>query len=94
MTDRPAFLPNWVSPPGDTIADALEARGWTPGELAQQLGATPEHVSALLRGEASLSPEVGEGLSRVLGSTPAFWLTREARYRAAVVRLAAGAATG
>ena len=38
MTDLDApFAPDWVSPPGDTIADVLEERGWTQAEFARRL---------------------------------------------------------
>jgi HTH-type transcriptional regulator / antitoxin HigA len=29
------FTPDWVSPPGDTIADILEERDWTQAQLAE-----------------------------------------------------------
>jgi HTH-type transcriptional regulator / antitoxin HigA len=34
-TTRP-FSPDWVSPPGDTIADVLQERDWTQAELAER----------------------------------------------------------
>lgn len=39
------FTPDWVSPPGDTIADLLEERDWTQAQLADRLGYTKKHVS-------------------------------------------------
>lgn len=89
MTDSTNFAPDWVSPPGDTIADLLEERGWTHNELAERIGFTPKHVNALLKGTATISPDAAERLSRVLGSTPDFWLVREAHYQAAMERRSA-----
>lgn len=86
MTDSITFAPDWVSPPGDTIADLLEERGWTHSELAERTGFTPKHVNALLKGAATISPDAAERLARVLGSTPDFWLVREAHYQAAIER--------
>lgn len=77
---------DWLSPPGDTIEDLLEERGWTKGELAERLGRTPKHVSELVSGVAPISAETAAKLSRVLGSTPEFWLEREGQYRAALER--------
>ena len=38
MTDpNTPFLPDWVSPPGETISDIAEERGWSQGELASVL---------------------------------------------------------
>ena len=34
MTET-AFALDWVSPPGETIADVLDERGWTQAELAE-----------------------------------------------------------
>lgn len=76
----------WISPPGETIADLLDERGWSKSEFAERLGCTPKHVSQLLAGHAPIHAEMAASLSRVLGSTPEFWLEREARYRAALDR--------
>ncbi len=91
MTDIGRFQPDWASPPGDSILDALEERGWTQVELAQRTGVTTKHVSDLVHGRASLSADMAGLLSRVLGSTPQFWLTREAHYRAALAMRAEAA---
>lgn len=79
-----AFAPNWLSPTGDTIADILEERGWTQAELANRTGFTRKHVNDLVQGRASVTPDAASRLETVLGSTAAFWLRREAQYRAAL----------
>nr|WP_238360686.1 HigA family addiction module antitoxin [Iningainema tapete] len=76
------FTPDWVSPPGDTIADLLEERDWTQAQLADRLGYTEKHISLLINGKAPINEETALKLERVLGSTAAFWLSREAQYRA------------
>jgi HTH-type transcriptional regulator / antitoxin HigA len=78
------FTPDWVSPPGDTIADLLEERDWTQAQLAECLGYTTKHISLLINGKAPLNEETAVKLEQVLGSTAAFWLKREAQYRAAL----------
>ncbi|BAY91435.1 MULTISPECIES: HigA family addiction module antitoxin [unclassified Tolypothrix] len=85
-TTRP-FTPDWVSPPGDTIADFLEERDWTQVQLAERLGYTTKHISQLINGKAPINEETAMKLERVLGSTAAFWLNREAQYRAALARI-------
>jgi len=84
-TTRP-FIPDWVFPPGDTIADLLEERDWTQAQLAEDLGYTTKHISLLINGKVSINEETALKLERVLGSTSAFWLRREAQYRAALAR--------
>ncbi len=81
------FTPDWVSPPGETIADLLEERDWTQAQLAERLGYTTKHISLLINGKASINEETALKLERVLGSTAAFWLNREAQYRAHLLRL-------
>ena len=86
MTDTRPFRPDWVSVPGDTIADLLEERGWSQQELATRTDFTKKHVNDLVRGKVPISPEAAQRLSTVLGSTTEFWLTREAKYRAGLER--------
>jgi HTH-type transcriptional regulator/antitoxin HigA len=76
------FQPDWVSPPGDTIAEHLGERGWTQAELATRTGYTEKHVSQLIAGEVSLTDDAAERLARVLGPSMEFWLTLEAQYQA------------
>lgn len=80
------FNPDWVIPPGATIADLLEERGWSQTEFASRIGYTKKHVNLLIQGKASLSEEAAIKLERVLGSTVNFWLNREALYREAIAR--------
>jgi HTH-type transcriptional regulator/antitoxin HigA len=82
-----SFTPDWVSPPGETIADLLEERDWTQVQLAERLGYTTKHISLLINGKASITEETALKLERVLGSTTAFWLNREAQYRAQLAKV-------
>ncbi|MGK7945726.1 MAG: HigA family addiction module antitoxin [Microcystaceae cyanobacterium] len=88
MTDTMlAFTPDWVSPPGDTIADLLEEKDWTQAQLAERLGYTTKHISQLINGKAPISEETALKLERVLGSSADFWLNREAQYRAKLAKM-------
>ncbi len=80
------FNPDWIVPPGITIADLLKERGWTQIEFALRINFTPKHVNLLIKGKAAINEETALRLERVLGSTVGFWLTREARYREALTR--------
>ncbi|WP_018402833.1 helix-turn-helix domain-containing protein [Marinobacter gelidimuriae] len=84
-----AFAPDWVSPPGESILDISEERGWTQAELAQRLGYTEKHVSQLINGKVLLSVDAALRLERVVGGTVDFWLTREANYQNHKARLEA-----
>jgi HTH-type transcriptional regulator / antitoxin HigA len=68
------FSPDWISPPGDTIADILEEREWTQADFAERMGQTQKHISQLLNGKATITEETALKLESVLGSTASFWL--------------------
>ena len=92
MTEPNApFAPDWASPPGDTIVDLIEERGWTQAELAERLGYSARHVSRLVQGKVALTEDAALRLEPVLGASAGFWLTREARYRERAVRFEGGA---
>ena len=73
MTEKEMpFEPDWLSPPGDTIADVLEERGWSQAEFAQRIGYTPKHVNQLLRGKASINEEAALRPGACWAATRAF----------------------
>lgn len=80
------FTPDWISPPGETIADLIEERGWSQVDLAKRLGFTTKHVSLLINGKAPITEDTALKLESVLGSSASFWLSREAQYRAKVAQ--------
>jgi addiction module HigA family antidote len=87
MTEQAAtFQPDWVSPPGESIADLLEEKGWSQAEFSQRCGYTTKHVSQLINGKAVITEGTAIKLERVLGSSARFWMTREAQYRESVAR--------
>lgn len=86
MTTTP-FLPDWASPPGDTLAELLDERSMTQTELAERLGVSLKHVNRVMKGAASISAELALGLEKVFGASAAFWMTREAHYQADKARI-------
>jgi HTH-type transcriptional regulator/antitoxin HigA len=86
-----SFDPDWVSPPGDTIAELLEERGWSHQELAQRIDYSAKHISQLINGKVPLTDDAAARLNSVLGAPIGFWLTREANYRERLARLDARA---
>lgn len=75
MTELSApFAPDWVLPPGESVLDLAEERGWTQGELALRLGYSEKHISQLINGKAPITVDAAQRLERVLGSSMDFWL--------------------
>jgi HTH-type transcriptional regulator / antitoxin HigA len=87
-TTTAPFLPDWASPPGDTLVDLLDERSMTQTELAERLGVSLKHVNRVIKGAASVSAEFALGLEKVFGAPASFWMTREAHFQADRARLA------
>jgi HTH-type transcriptional regulator / antitoxin HigA len=88
------FAPDWLTFPGETVADLLEERGWTQTEFASRTGFSTKHINQLLKGKASISEDTALKLERVLGSTAKFWMSLENQYREQVARNEANESLG
>lgn len=60
-----SYSPDWVSPPGETLAEILEERGMTRSQF----------------GEKMIDGEIALTFESVLGISSIFWLNREKNYR-------------
>lgn len=78
------FAPDWHPPPGETIDDILEERGWTRADLAGRLRLTPEEVADLASGRAPIDPAIATRLAALFGGSVEFWLARESHDRNAM----------
>jgi len=87
MVDNTPFRPDWVSPPGATIATILDERGATPTDLARWIGRSTNDIEDLLDGRVEITIEVARRLASVLGASETFWARREEQYRADLARL-------
>jgi len=80
-SDTISFVPDYCSPPGDTLREAIAQRSMTQSDLADRLGMSRKHVGGILDGKAPISPETALKLERVLGMPARFWNAREQQYR-------------
>ena len=87
---RYAYVPDFVSPPGDTILELLEERGMTQSELAQRMGRPVKTINEIVHGKAMLTPETALQLEKVLGTPARLWLELEHNYREHLARQAEG----
>lgn len=83
--------PDWVSLPGDTIAEIMEEAGWSQRDLAGRLGYSEKHLSLLINGDATITRDTAQRLERVLGGGVEFWLNLEANYQRDKARIEAQA---
>lgn len=85
-THRNLFIPDYVSPPGDTLEEILEERGMSQAELAERMGRTTKTINEIIKGKAPITPETALQLERVLNIPAQFWNSREQQYREALAR--------
>ena len=66
--------------PGYYLKELVDDSGLTQEDFAKRLGTTPKNLSILIRGEQSLSIDIATKLSRMLGTTIAYWLNLQQAY--------------
>lgn len=66
--------------PGYYLKELVDESGLTQEDFARRLGTTPKNLSILIRGEQNLSIDVAVKLSRMLGTTIAYWLNLQQAY--------------
>jgi HTH-type transcriptional regulator/antitoxin HigA len=78
MTNR---TPAEVFPPGEFLADELEARGWTQTEFAEIIGRPQKLVNDVVLGKRAITPETATDFAEALGTTPQFWMNLESAWQ-------------
>lgn len=73
-------------PPGEVLAEELEARGMTQRELAARLDRPPQVINEIIRGRKAITPDTAIALGKVLGGDPGFWTNLEADYQLTLAR--------
>lgn len=81
------FNPDYVSPPGETLLETLQAIGMSQSELADRIGRPKKTVNEIIKGKASITPDTALQLERVLGIPAHFWNNRESQYRETLARM-------
>ncbi len=70
--------------PGYYIKEIVEESGLTQEDFAKRLDTTPKNLSLLIRGEQSLSINIAMKLSRMIGTSVAYWLNLQNAYDALI----------
>lgn len=82
-----SFVPEWVDPPGSTIARILSRRGISIAQFASEVQLSESKAHALIDGVSPIDEKLAERLSNVVGSSVVFWINRENLYRSDLDRL-------
>lgn len=81
------FLPNWTSPPGDTIKECMEHHHISIEQFAQRIGMDVDDVPSLLDGTCKIDEQLAQKLEVIFGPSKQFWINREKNYRNDLIRL-------
>ena len=76
--------------PGRVLRAELEARDMGANQLALAIRVPANRITAILRGERTVTAETAVRLGRYLGTGPAFWLNLQSGYEISVVENAKG----
>lgn len=80
------YVPDYVSSPGETLLETLEALGMSQGELAERMGRPKKTINEIIKAKAAITPETALQLERVLGVPASFWNNRESNYQESLIR--------
>ena len=88
MTTKSGPLkPDLAIPPGETLAEEIEARGMTQRELASKIGRPPQAVNEIVRGRKAITADTALALEEALeGISAKFWLNLQADYDLTLAR--------
>lgn len=82
-----SYQPNKAIHPGVTVSHILVNLGMTQKSLSERTGITEKHISSIINGDASITPETAALFANALGGTPSFWNNLQKRYEETKVRL-------
>ena len=80
MSNYIEYNDQMVFHPGYYLKEIVDESGLTQEDFAKRLGTTPKNLSILLKGDQSLSIDIASKLSRMLGTTIAYWLNLQQAY--------------
>ncbi len=85
-TTENTYTPNFVSPPGETLAKILKERKITRTEFASRMELPKKTINQLIKGKAEITVCIAYKMELALGVPSArFWIERERLYRESLV---------
>lgn len=73
-------MPRLPIHPGEHLAIDLAALGVSRRQTAHALGVPPNRISAIIKGERSITADTALRLARWMGTTPEYWLNLQRNY--------------
>ena len=82
MVTRTEAYPDIAIPPGEYLAEEIEARGLSQKELARQMGRPLNAINEIINGKKAITANTALQLEEVMPEIPArFWLNLETDYQ-------------
>jgi HTH-type transcriptional regulator / antitoxin HigA len=82
MAIKTEVYPDVAIPPGEFLAEEIEARGISQKELAKRMGRPLNAINEIINGKKSITAEAALQLEEVLPEIPArFWLNLETDFQ-------------
>ena len=82
MATKTNAYPHIAIPPGEYLAEEIEARGITQKELARRMGRPVNTINEIINGKKAITAETALQLEAVMPEIPArFWLNLETDYQ-------------
>jgi len=81
------YVPDEVSPPGETLLELLEERSMSQAELAERTGRPKKTINEIIKGKAPITTDTALQFERVLNTPASFWNQREQNYREWLARI-------
>ena len=83
---RQKIVPDIAIPPGELLAEEIEARGMSQRDLAALMRRPPQVISEIIRGRKAITPRTAIEIEQALGTPASVWVGLEAQYRLALAR--------
>ena len=76
--------------PGEILAEELEELGMSANAMAKDLGVPTNRITAILKGQRSVTADTALRLSHYLGTTPQFWLNLQKTFELRTAEIESG----
>ena len=87
MKFKNEYFPQFVLHPGTDIEEKLEEIGMGPKEFSVRTGKPEKTITAVLKGDSSVTPDMAVQFEKVLKVPAGFWLRRQYQYDEYMARL-------
>lgn len=79
--------PDIAIPPGELVAETLDALGLTQADLARRTGRSVQAIKEIINGKKEITPQTALAFEQVLGTPASLWLNLERNYQLNKARL-------